>query len=518
MGTKRQNTAKPHVISYIRFSHPKQLKGKSLERQIELGEQWAAQKDLTIDKTTFRDLGVSAFHGANSKAGALGAFLQQVDDGRIPLGSILLVESLDRISREDVTDALQLFIAIVKKGIKVVTLSDGHEYDESNINNAGQLMYSLTIFSRANEESAIKSIRVKDVWNRRRTEARKSGKLIFGRVPAWLKVENGKLKVIPERAAIVREIFRLSIDGYGTFAIAQKINAKHQNFSGRVIRDKTTGKPRKITHFSNATLHDMLTNRAVLGEFQPRELKRVHGKNTFINSGDPIKDYYPAIISEKEFYLCQKRLHERRKGGGAVINTERINIFKGICHDMDGYPLYQVWSGPKRKRAYVSAKKSLGLGPVPTIPADEFDGAILFRLGGLFIAAEKKRSNTDIIEATEARITEIGEKIKAIKRKVVNDDIQIDALVEAMSELDEERKSLTAKVHVLRAEDANRITAVPTSNSPTRCSSAAASRFDVPVNLFDLRKPMRAKLLIRRVVEEYGDYPRKRTDRKGDPR
>ena len=51
-----------------------------------------------LAEDTYKDLGVSAFRSKNSKTGALRAFLKAVEEGDIPRGSFLLVESLDRLT------------------------------------------------------------------------------------------------------------------------------------------------------------------------------------------------------------------------------------------------------------------------------------------------------------------------------------------------------------------------------------------------------------------------------------
>src|SRR5258708_29355680 len=97
----REGTDKPRAFSYRRFSTPEQAKGHSLKRQIEAAEAWCAKQNVELDRElTFEDLAVSAFHGRNVEVGALGVFLRAVEDGRVPRGSYLLVESLDRVSRQ----------------------------------------------------------------------------------------------------------------------------------------------------------------------------------------------------------------------------------------------------------------------------------------------------------------------------------------------------------------------------------------------------------------------------------
>src|SRR5690242_5442124 len=102
------------AYSYLRFSTPEQMQGDSFRRQTALAQDYATRHGLEIDEElSLKDLGVSAFRGRNARAGALGAFLRAADDGIVPEGSYLLVESLDRVTRQDPWDALPLFQQII---------------------------------------------------------------------------------------------------------------------------------------------------------------------------------------------------------------------------------------------------------------------------------------------------------------------------------------------------------------------------------------------------------------------
>lgn len=62
----------PKVISYTRFSTQAHAQGQSLRRQGERAEAWAAAQGLKLDESLrLRDLGVSAWSGANVETGAL---------------------------------------------------------------------------------------------------------------------------------------------------------------------------------------------------------------------------------------------------------------------------------------------------------------------------------------------------------------------------------------------------------------------------------------------------------------
>lgn len=107
--------------SYVRFSSKAQASGKSLERQFEYARKFAREKGWELDESmSMADLGLSAFHGAH-KDKALGTFLQAVQEGKIETPSALLVESLDRLSRQRVRDALTQFMDIINAGITVVS-------------------------------------------------------------------------------------------------------------------------------------------------------------------------------------------------------------------------------------------------------------------------------------------------------------------------------------------------------------------------------------------------------------
>ncbi len=139
---------KPRAYSYLRFSTPEQLKGDSLRRQSEAAQAYADRYGLELDQElTFRDIGVSAYRGANVEK-ALGAFLEAVDSGRVKPGSCLLVENLDRLSRADIRTARDRFESILDRGIHIVTLTNGKTYSAEGYDLAVMLL-TLMEMSRA---------------------------------------------------------------------------------------------------------------------------------------------------------------------------------------------------------------------------------------------------------------------------------------------------------------------------------------------------------------------------------
>src|SRR5262245_20911458 len=107
------------AFSYVRFSTPEQAKGDSLRRQTEKAEQYCQRRGWTLDTSlTLHDLGVSAFHGKNALVGNLGEFLKAVQRGTVLPGSVLIVESFDRISRQGIDEGYDFIKSILKKDVR----------------------------------------------------------------------------------------------------------------------------------------------------------------------------------------------------------------------------------------------------------------------------------------------------------------------------------------------------------------------------------------------------------------
>lgn len=111
------------MYSYVRFSSAKQSEGNSLERQQDTAKRIADRYDLELDTTAYHDLGMSAFKGKNALEGKLSEFIKQIGE-KVPVGSWLVVENLDRISRDDAWSALDIFKSILSKGVIIVTGMD----------------------------------------------------------------------------------------------------------------------------------------------------------------------------------------------------------------------------------------------------------------------------------------------------------------------------------------------------------------------------------------------------------
>src|SRR5262252_8134776 len=98
------------AYSYKRYSSEPQGDGDSFRRQTAAAEAWCKRHpDVRLDRhKQMEDRGLSAHDGTHIRSGALGQFLAEVAAGRIAEGSILIVENLDRLSRENPWDAIAM--------------------------------------------------------------------------------------------------------------------------------------------------------------------------------------------------------------------------------------------------------------------------------------------------------------------------------------------------------------------------------------------------------------------------
>ena len=198
------------VFSYIRFSSGKQAKGSSLERQTDLRNQWLADHpEHNLDTTLrMRDLGVSAFKGANlePETGDLGKFiwLAQHDKKRVPTGCILLLERLDRFSRDDALKAVNVLTGLILAGVTVVTLDPVRVADLKTGGKMEILLPMVMDLIIANEYSSNLSLRVTKGWEKKRARAAAGECKLTGQCPRWLRLIGNKFEPIPERVKVLR--------------------------------------------------------------------------------------------------------------------------------------------------------------------------------------------------------------------------------------------------------------------------------------------------------------------------
>jgi DNA invertase Pin-like site-specific DNA recombinase/gas vesicle protein len=462
------------AYSYIRFSSLPQQYGDSIRRQKQMSAEMAKRHGWKLDETLRIDKGRSAWTGENATLGYLAAFLKLCEgtNRKVKPGSILIVESLDRLSREKAPEALALFSRIINAGIKIAVASKDKIYSKEAINSNQFLLFEVLMdFILANEESEKKSFRGKECWK----EKRRSDTILTNRVPNWMRVVNGKITLIPERAKTVNYIFDLTISGLGYLAIARRLNAEGVPcFYGKFWQQSSVG--------------SLLHNRAVIGEFQPESR---HATNI-----PPKPNYYPAAVSLEKWHKVQVIL-KTRKNGMKGKNGQCLNLFKGIIRDArtgESLVLVTKSSRGSYQTHLVSNSAINGNGNYISFPYRHFEEAFRgfvseLQAAELWDEVTREESIQEKTDALNGEIEHQTANIERIKDRIKTGELS-DELLDLVVQLENARKNMIERRKDLEEQKEHK---------PAKSLKEVKSMLLKPLDTPEKREQMRNK--IRQIVE-----------------
>jgi DNA invertase Pin-like site-specific DNA recombinase len=445
----------PKIYSYIRFSTPDQNKGTSKERQEEmaleyakkmaLAQKYAKEAKLPLDTSLdLKDLGLSAFHGAHRRRGSLGKFMELVKDGCIPKGSILAVESLDRLSREGPYDAFTQLSVIINNGISVKTFQPKKFITREILNeHPGELYEILGVMIRANEESTTKSMRLKAARKSNREAARRGQEILTGHFVKWVKPndQSSGFEIIPERAEVIKQIFELTLAGWGSRKIAKDLNIK-----GIPSWGKSNG-------WRESYIKKIIRNPAVIGICQPYVIKDdEYDKRVRVPEGEPIIGYYPRVISDEIFYQVKAKLQRNIKKGGQTGKVSNLLSHLVKCPFCGASMAYQPKGDPPKGGKYLvcdNARRGINCKAIKKVPVryELVEKAILTYCKGLRAEDILPRDDTckSEIKTQKAKLNSIAGQISHIQTVITND----------LNDRDKFTKNESMRVTLLRRAEQN---------------------------------------------------------------
>lgn len=440
------------AYSYLRISSEMQKAGDGIRRQIEASEKYARDNGYELVES-LEDIGVSAFKGKNAKEGALGQFLAAVKSGKIESGSVLIVESLDRLSRDKVLASFSQFTNILERGITIVSLMDGQVYTKESVNeNVGQLFLTMGVMLRANDESETKSKRLKSVWEKKREEI--GTKKLTTRAPAWLELSEDRTEfIVKEHAAnMLKVIFDLCIEGMGIYTIARYLNADLEKY-----------KPiSSASQWNTSYVSKILHNPAVHGLFEPN--RKVDGKR--IPTGEVIEDYYPVVVTKEKFLLAQNSLKSRKLAAGRK-GEGFSNLFTNlaVCGKCGGSMVHRNKGKPPKGGRWLRCTNNIrGSGcSCPAWNYTDFESAFFqfvreVEFSEIFSSSEEVNERQNLqsqIAIQKEELQEIEAKLEGIVDQLENPnlpDVVMDRLIQRSTKYAEEQKGLEASVIALEAD------------------------------------------------------------------
>ena len=292
------------VYSYSRWSSAIQAFGDSKNRQKErLAIALSEHPDWVLQETLIDD-GKSAFKGKNlSETAALGEWLTKVQTGEVPANSILIIEALDRLTRQELTSAIGLILQIISSGCQIYICIDRQLVNQQTINNDPSTIYILMArLQTANMESKRKSQLLSAAWGSKEKLAINHGIPMTAKVPFWIELtpDRKDFKVKEEVAEVINFIFESYLSGASGNEIARYCNS---NFPFR--------------SWSFNGINKLLKNESVIGNLTRQYRPGV------------IEGYYPQIIDTETFQAVQNQMKANVSSSGPRMKSFS-NLFSGL--------------------------------------------------------------------------------------------------------------------------------------------------------------------------------------------
>ncbi|HDC4565558.1 TPA: recombinase family protein [Enterobacter asburiae] len=445
---------KPRLISYIRWSSQRQASGTTIERQTEAARLYAVENNLEYHE--IRDEGVSAFKGKNSKKGGLADFIADVKRGVIPSDSWLYVENLDRLSRADVTTANELFLRLLRLGLTIVTGMDGKKFTLESVNqNPTDLMLSILLFMRANEESSTKQKRVFGnvaALVERHNQGQPVNIKSAGSSPWWIDDTGSQYEAVkphPVHWGAAKKAIELLLQGWGCYRVAAYLN-DHSDIYPAPKGNKGKGMKRGQS-WAVANLKKMRVNRALIGE----KVLTVNGQTYRLDG------YFPPLCTETEFARIQEITESNKIPQGDQKKV--ITMLSGLgvlrCGHCGGSMSFFSHAGRLR---YVceTGKNQTSACRVWSIQGRLVEAltvrAIIYgHTAKVLSGGVEAESLEPLIEDRKSSLASIQEKVKHVTTAITLGG-NIASLVETLTTLESEKSQLLIEIDKLQQREALR--------------------------------------------------------------
>lgn len=286
----------PKIYSYQRVSSTSQLDGKGLELQSDAAilQRLSQEHNLPISEETMSDAGKSAYHGEHLKH-ELGAFISAIKAGEVAEGSILVVYSLDRLSRLQLGYAKQIYLDLTNNGISIFSMADNYLY---RAHTPADDILSTIVFERAHNESKTKSKRVlgtaqtkiEDFMKGIRSSDGFPISIGVGRHPIHIDASKKDIRPHPYYFDMMKKMTELLADGWGISRITEYLNDNWKAPNGRPVWNRTV--------VARLCAHPSLYGRLEI---------TVDGKEYSLD------DYYPALITADQWRTIQRAKSSRKR-------------------------------------------------------------------------------------------------------------------------------------------------------------------------------------------------------------
>ncbi len=339
-------TRKRRVAAYARVSTDQEEQLTSYEAQVDYYTQYIRSKAEWAYVKVYTDEGISATN--TKKRDGFKEMVQDALDGKIDL---IITKSVSRFARNTV-DSLTTVRMLKEKGVEVY-------FEKENIftlDSKGELLITI-MSSLAQEES--RSISENVTWGKRKKMADGKVNLPYKQFLGYRKGADDLPEIVPEEAEIVRDIYRMFLEGKSPAYIARHLTERGITTPG----GKSNWRPNTIISILTNEKYkgDALLQKTFCTDFLTKKMKANEGE---------VPQYYvegshPAIIEPEIFDAVQVELKRRKQQGRRNYTPHCFSgrIYCDECGELYGSKVWHshtVWKcNAKHKRRAACATPAL---------------------------------------------------------------------------------------------------------------------------------------------------------------
>ncbi|WP_010433289.1 recombinase family protein [Vibrio cyclitrophicus] len=400
------------AYSYIRFSSKAQAEGDSLRRQLQRTKEWCRKNNVELSDKNFQDLGISAFKEKTRPS--LDDLFAAIQTDSIIEGDYIILENLDRLSRQGIDHTTEMLRKILRSGVNVVDLTNGLELNKTSLNDLVSVIRIALAADLAYQESKKKSERVLAAKATQRKLVRE-GKVINKRLPFWITNSDGYR--LNDKAQIVRDIIKQRTSGVGFHRIAMNLNGAYE--------------APKAKHWSDTTIREIVKSRALYG--------------SMVDKDGEVESVFPALISFTEWQAIQAE--HVSSAGGYTQHNHLARLVKCECGSAMSKKIQK--SKTKTKTHEYNTWKCVAAtsggcehkGVIRDLDVDIFKSLNHLKIN-------KTKSDTQLNKISK-QIEKKSVRQQELEQALLEDDAPIAALTKAIKKTTEELKQLRSERDLL---------------------------------------------------------------------
>ena len=295
-----KQTTRLKVAAYCRVSTDQEEQESSYEAQISYYTEKIGKNTEWQMAGIFADEGITG-----TQAKKRPEFLKMIRLCRQGKIDMILTKSLSRFARNTV-DSLKYIRDLKALGIAIV-------FEKENINtletDTEMMLTIMSCFAQAESESISKNVS----WGIRQSFKNGNVPMQYARLLGYRKSDDDKPEIVPEEAEIVKEIYRLYLDGMSLNMIVDRLNEKG-------LTTKGSNSP-----YRKEVVQRILTNEKYTGDalLQKTYITDCITKKSRKNNGELpmylVKNHHEPIISRADFNRVQEEM-ARRGAKKAIAN------------------------------------------------------------------------------------------------------------------------------------------------------------------------------------------------------